>query len=117
MTAERFAAAAHISASRRGRTRGLIDDALETLGLSRRVALVMPSFYAALFTAASSDLVAALPLAVAARAAALGLAVRVFELPVTVPTVTITQAWHPRFDKDAGHRWLRQLVKATIAEA
>ncbi|MGK9231542.1 LysR family transcriptional regulator [Inquilinus limosus] len=117
MTAERFAAATHISASRRGRARGLIDDALERLGLSRRVTLVMPSFYAALFTAASSDLVAALPLAVVARAAALGLAVRVFELPVTVPAVTITQAWHPRFDKDAGHRWLRQLVRTTIAEA
>lgn len=117
MTAERFAAATHISASRRGRSRGPIDDALERQGLSRRVALVMPSFYAALFTAASSDIVAALPLAVVGRAAALGLAVRSFELPVTVPTVTVVQSWHPRFDKDAGHRWLRQLVKATIAEA
>ncbi|WP_308013067.1 LysR family transcriptional regulator [Inquilinus sp. Marseille-Q2685] len=116
MTAERFAAAPHISASRRGRSRGLIDDALERQGLSRRVTLVMPSFYAALFTAASSDIVAALPLAVVARAAALGLAVRSFELPVTVPTVTVVQSWHPRFDKDAGHRWLRQLIKATIGE-
>lgn len=117
MMPERFAAATHIGASRRGRTRGPIDDALDRLGLSRRVALVMPSFYAALFTAASSDLVAALPLALVTRAAALGLAVRAFELPVAVPAVTVIQTWHPRFDKDAGHRWLRQLVKATVAEA
>lgn len=117
MTAERFAAATHVGASRRGRTHGPIDDALDRLGLSRRMALVMPSFYAALFTAASSDIVAALPLGIVARAAALGLAVRSFELPVAVPTVTVVQSWHPRFDKDAGHRWLRQLVKATIAEA
>lgn len=117
MTAGRFAAATHISASRRGRARGLIDDALEQLGLSRRVTLVIPSFYAALFTAASSDFVAALPRGVVTRAAALGLAVQFFDLPVTVPTVTVMQAWHPRFDRDSGHRWLRQLVKATIMEA
>ncbi|WP_343216429.1 LysR family transcriptional regulator [Inquilinus limosus] len=116
MTAKRFAAATHVGASRRGRTRGPIDAALDRLGLSRRVALVMPSFYAALLTAAASDIVAALPLAVVARAAGLGLAVQSFDLPVTVPTITVIQTWHPRFDKDAGHRWLRQLVKATIVE-
>jgi len=117
MTAERFAAATHIGASRRGRTRGPIDDALDRQGLSRRVTLVMPSFYAALLTAASSDIVAALPRALVVRATALGLAVRAFELPVAVPAVTVVQSWHPRFAKDAGHRWLRQLVKATIGEA
>ncbi len=116
MTAERFAAATHVGASRRGRTRGPIDAALDRLGLARRVALVMPSFYAALLTAAASDIVAALPRAVVARAAGLGLAVQSFDLPVAVPTITVIQTWHPRFDKDAGHRWLRQLVKATIVD-
>jgi len=71
---------------------------------------------AALLTAAASDIVAALPRAVVARAAGLGLAVQSFDLPVAVPAITVIQTWHPRFDKDAGHRWLRQLVKATIVD-
>jgi DNA-binding transcriptional LysR family regulator len=114
ITAKRFAAALHVSASRRGRWRGPIDDALQALGLARTVAFVVPDFYAALFAAAGSDVVAALPRPVAVGAQALGLAIHAFELPFAVPPIEIAQAWHPRLDGDAGHRWLRQMVRSTI---
>lgn len=115
MTARRFAAAAHVSASRRGRNRGPIDDALAAQGLSRKVKFVVPGFHAAMLTAAASDIVAAVPLAVAATAIRLGLKVRYVELPIATPNIVITQAWHPRFDADAGHRWLRRTVQKALS--
>lgn len=117
MSTKRFASAVHVGASRRGRTYGPIDDALKALGLSRKVAFVVPDFYAALLAAADSDFVASLPRQVALGAYRLGLAVHVFDLPVSVPSIAISQAWHPRYDADAGHRWLRQTVRSAIVEA
>jgi DNA-binding transcriptional LysR family regulator len=114
MTARRFAAATHVSASRRGFNHGPIDDALAAQGLSRQVRFVVPGFHAAMLTAAGSDIVAAIPLAIAEAAARLGLRISHFDLPVAAPEVAIAQAWHPRFDKDAGHRWLRQAVHRTL---
>ena len=114
MTARRFAAATHVSTSRRGLSHGPIDDALAAQGLSRRVRFVVPGFHAAMLTAAASDVVAAVPLAVATTAMRLGLRIRYLELPVSTPEIAIAQAWHPRFDKDAGHRWLRQAVRKAL---
>jgi DNA-binding transcriptional LysR family regulator len=114
MNARRFAAASHVSASRRGFSRGPIDEALAARGLSRQVKFVVPGFHAAMFTAAASDIVAAVPLAVAKTAMRLGLKIRYLELPVTTPEVAIAQAWHPRFDRDSGHRWLRQAVHSAL---
>jgi DNA-binding transcriptional LysR family regulator len=114
ITARRFAAATHVSASRRGLSHGPIDDALAAQGLSRRVRFVVPGFHAAMLTAAASDIVAAVPLGVAATAVRLGLRISYFDLPVVTPPITIAQAWHPRFDKDAGHRWVRQTVRRAL---
>ena len=57
VTPERYAACGHVVASRRGRAWGPVDAALEAVGLQRRVAVVVPSFPAALAIAATSDLV------------------------------------------------------------
>jgi DNA-binding transcriptional LysR family regulator len=114
LTARRFAAATHVSASRRGRSHGPIDDALAAQGLSRQVRFVVPGFDAAMMTAAASDIVAAVPLALARTAAQLGLKIQYRDLPVETVAVSIAQAWHPRFENDAGHRWLRQAVRKAL---
>jgi DNA-binding transcriptional LysR family regulator len=116
MTPRRFAAAVHVSASRRGLNRGPIDDALATLGLSREVRFVVPGFHAAMLTAAASDIVASVPLAVAATAERLGLRIRHVDLPIKTPEIGITQAWHLRFEHDAGHRWLRSAVRRALVD-
>jgi DNA-binding transcriptional LysR family regulator len=94
-----------------------VDRALAELGLSREVIAVVPSFAAALALAASSDLVALLPQSFAAvriRRADPQDAIEIFDLPLAVDGITVSQMWHPRLDADAGHRWLRGLVlKAT----
>jgi DNA-binding transcriptional LysR family regulator len=116
MTARRFASATHVSASRRGLIRGPIDDALAAQGLSRQVRFIVPGFHAAMLIAAASDIVAAVPLAVAATAMRLGLKIHYVDLPITTPEIAIAQAWHPRFDKDAGHRWLRDAVRRALVD-
>ena len=113
VTARRFAEHPHVSASRRGKTRGPVDDALAALGLSRRVTLVVPTASAALLAAAASDLVATVPDRTgAAVSRVLGLVV--FKLPVETPWVDVYQCWHPRFDADPEHRWLRDLVRTVV---
>lgn len=114
MSARRFAAASHVSASRRGFSSGPIDEALAAQGLSRQVKFVVPGFHAAMFTAAASEIVASVPLAVAKTAMRLGLKIRYLDLPVSTPEIAIAQAWHPRFDRDSGHRWLRQAVHRAL---
>lgn len=114
VTPSRFAAHGHISASRRGRARGPIDDALRGIGLEREVALVVPGFYSALAAAAGSDLVASVPGSLAGLAEA-SFRVRTFPLPLAVDPVEVSLAWHPRFDADPAHRWLRGVVRSACA--
>jgi DNA-binding transcriptional LysR family regulator len=45
---------------------------------------------------------------------ALGL--EMIPLPATLPSITLSQAWHPRFDADASHRWLRECLRRVCAE-
>lgn len=112
ITAERFAAYEQISVSRRGRARGPIDEALVALGLQRRVAMITPSFHSALFSLPDSDLLLPLPEHLLISVERLGLPLRSFKLPVAVAPVKVMQAWHPRFDHDPAHRWLRETLKA-----
>lgn len=112
ITARRYAAFEQISVSRRGRASGPIDTALAGMGLQRRVALITPSFHSAMFSLPDSDLLLPLPEHVLSSVARLGLPLRAFELPLALAPVAIMQAWHPRFDNDPAHRWLRQTLKA-----
>jgi DNA-binding transcriptional LysR family regulator len=121
ITAKRYAACGHVVVSRRGQERGPVDEALAALGLSRTVVVVVPSFRAALAVASVSDLVALVPgsffnatqLHQANSAPAI---IRSFPLPVRTEAITVSQMWHPRFDADPAHRWLRGLVLATCRE-
>jgi DNA-binding transcriptional LysR family regulator len=67
------------------------------------------------YAPAASDIVAAVPLALARMAARLGLKIGYRDLPVETAAVAIAQAWHPRFENDAGHRWLRQAVRKALS--
>jgi DNA-binding transcriptional LysR family regulator len=111
ITPQTFARYDHVSVSRRGRPHGPIDLALERLGLSRRVTLTTPNFHSAIFSTASSDRIVSLPETVLWGLRELGLRMRPFVIPLEFEPVQVVQAWHPRFDKDLAHRWLRQTVK------
>jgi DNA-binding transcriptional LysR family regulator len=118
ITAKRYAECGHVVASRRGHESGPVDEALAALGLTRTIVVVVPSFRAALAVANESDLVALVTgsyfNATQRHQANSGPAViRSFPLPVRTEAITVSQMWHPRFDADPAHRWLRGLVLAT----
>jgi DNA-binding transcriptional LysR family regulator len=109
ITPERYAACHHVVTSRRGQLTGPVDDALAAAGLTRNVAVIVPSFGTALSTAAATDMVALIPASYFERCRASD-ALRSFELPVPTGHITISQMWHPRFERDPAHRWLRGVV-------
>lgn len=116
VTAQRFAEADHIVVSRRGRVRGPIDDRLADLGLSRRVAVVVPTFAGALFLARETDVVCVAPARLGQRMlGALGL--RTFPIPFELPPVTIGMAWHPRNHHDRAHQLLRERARHIMTAA
>jgi DNA-binding transcriptional LysR family regulator len=109
-TLAQLCALPHVSASRRGRGRGPLDDALAEHGLTRRVAAVAGSFVIAALTSADSDLVALIPRRLAKRHEP-SLGMRIVDLPLDLPPVRIVQQWHARLDADPAQRWLRTMVK------
>ncbi|ATZ22311.1 Nodulation protein D 2 [Streptomyces lavendulae subsp. lavendulae] len=113
LSLKRYAAAEHLTVSRRGILRDPIDDALTTHGLERRVAAAGPTAAFALQLALDTDLVVTLPDAVTRRAREqLGLAT--LPLPVPLPDVPLYLLWHQRYDNDPAHAWLRDLATETI---
>ena len=81
ITPERYAACDHVVTSRRGRIKGPVDEALAAAGLTRNVAVIVPSFGTALSTAAATDMVALIPASYFEHLRASN-ALRSFELPV-----------------------------------
>lgn len=115
-TPARFASFDHLGVSHRGKLFGPIDRALRRHGLTRRVVASVPSATAAVIAAARSDLVTAVPL-VLARALAEVLPIATFDLPLDLPAITISATWHPRFDADPVHRWVRDCLVALVKTA
>ncbi|MFK0152170.1 LysR family transcriptional regulator [Streptomyces sp. NPDC090499] len=120
LTPARLAAAAHVAVSRRGRFTGPLDTALAELGLRRRVSVVLPGHLAAMTLAARSDLVCLVPAAPAGAAPspltrdAHALGLRLLDIPLALPPLTIGMAWHPRHTADGAHRWLRDTVRRAL---
>ncbi|MFE3542799.1 LysR family transcriptional regulator [Nocardia sp. NPDC059177] len=113
LSPQRYAAAEHLTVSRRARLRDPIDDALTPHGLHRRVAAAGPTTVFALQLALDTDLVVTLPDAVT-RSARDRLGLLTLPLPLPLPYVSLYLLWHQRYDEDLAHRWLRDLATETV---
>jgi DNA-binding transcriptional LysR family regulator len=107
ITPEQYAAGMHISVSREGVDKGPIDDALQPLGLERKIVTIVGGFSIALGLARGSDLIATVP---GRHTASLREGMHSFPLPFRTAEFTVSLLWHPRFSADPAHRWLRSLV-------
>lgn len=114
VTVAAYAAAAHISISPRGIAHGPIDDRLALHGRTRRVVATVPDLTTALLTVRSGAAVCPAP-AVVAETTLPALGLCPFEIPLPLPEVTISLAWHPRNTPDPAHAWLRTLVRTVLA--
>ncbi|EHH69697.1 LysR family transcriptional regulator [Gluconobacter morbifer] len=107
----------HISISRKGRMHGPLDVILrEKYGLARRIAMVVPTYYAMIETMRETDMILPLPDIVIDRLLLDRIELEAFEFPFALPPVICFQAWHPRMDMDLVHRWLRETVFHTIRQ-
>jgi DNA-binding transcriptional LysR family regulator len=112
ITPARYASGRHVGVSRRGHDRGPIDEALEPLGLERRIVTIVGGFRTALALARASDLIATVP---ERHTGSLRAGMHSFPLPVATPELTVSMLWHPRQHADPAHRWLRACVREICA--
>lgn len=114
MTLEKYCNANHLLVSFSGRARGLVDDALTSLGRSRRILLTVNQFFTAGKVVAATDLLMVLPRHLI-EATGMTNHLIVKELPFALPEVRIDMLWHERDARSPGHRWLRdQLGHADV---
>lgn len=107
VTPARYAAARHVAVARSARDPGPIERALETLGLTREVAVEVGGYSSALALARAAGLVATVP---ERHTEGLRAGLRTFALPFELPEITVSLLWHPRLGADPAHRWLRGCV-------
>ncbi|MFJ8016102.1 LysR family transcriptional regulator [Streptomyces sp. NPDC096339] len=114
LTVQRYAAAEHVTVSRRGNLDNALDEALARLDLRRRVVATVPTEAAAVAFARDSDLVLSVPEATT-RSAVADLGLVVLPLPLELPSAPVYLSWHQRYDTDSAHAWLRGLARNALA--
>jgi DNA-binding transcriptional LysR family regulator len=91
---------------------GATDEALAERGMARRVALSVPHFLFMRSLIEQTDLVGMLPARLVGERERGAL--RVVRPPVDVAGYEITMAWHERVHRDPAHRWLREVIAASV---
>jgi DNA-binding transcriptional LysR family regulator len=105
----------HVLTSLRQGERGVVDDALEKIGLARTIALITPRFLAVPFLVRGAPVITTMHAELAHLfAAALGLSLS--PPPVALPQICISLLWHASYDHDPAHLWLRQAIFRIAAE-
>ena len=112
-TPARLVRYSHVAISRRGRRAGPIDAALRDHGLTRDVVATVPNLSTAAAVVTATDWVTVMP-RFAAATLARSLPLAWFELPFALPEFELVQTWHPRLDRDAAHRVLREELAALV---
>lgn len=114
LTAAAYAALDHVLVVPRGRTaRSDVDDQLASLGLSRRIIRVVPSFTLALPLVAASDAVTAMPGLYARSLTQAGLVLR--PMPLRLRPLAMHMMVHPAHQGDPAVAFAKQLLREALA--
>jgi DNA-binding transcriptional LysR family regulator len=116
---EHFASCNHVVASQEGQALTCLDGALESMGLKRKISIVVPGYPDAMRIACQSELIAIVPnscLVDFAPSNGCSSLAR-FNLPSPVPAFKISALWHPRMDADPVHRRVRDIIISTCQAA
>lgn len=114
ISAAALAAMPHVAVALQGSAPEPIDAALAALGLQRPIATTVGGFAAALALVRDTDLVACVP---ERHTGSLRAGLHSFALPLDLAPFTLSLLWHPRWDGDAAHRWLRGCVREVCGDA
>ena len=110
LTVENFSLAEHLLVSLSGDITSPTDQALQQLGLTRRVAFTVNKFSSAIPIIKETDLIAILPTDLIHNYLACNELV-ITHPPVTIPHSSISMLWHRRQSADKGLIWLRKHIK------
>ena len=108
---EEYVSVPHMLISRTGSNMGVIDQKLTELGLDRRIKLIVPHFLSAPLIVAETDMVLSLPYRIAEQFKRFA-ALEIFTVPIELPAYDLCMIWHPLYDKDPAHLWLRDKIIA-----
>ena len=96
-----------------GKGKPFIDRALEKQGLSRKIALYVPTFHLALDICSRTDLMFSMPRLVAEKEGErYGVVMK--EMPLKLPLLDIYLYWHERQHQTALHKWFRTLMRESF---
>jgi DNA-binding transcriptional LysR family regulator len=106
----------HVLTSLRKGERGVVDDALEKIGMSRTVALTTPRFVVVPFLVAGAPVITTMH-ARLAKIFSRELDLSLSRVPVELPELTTSMLWHASYDGDQGHAWLRKAIERANKKA
>ena len=109
MTLGAFREAEHVSIVAEGTGHGMVDDVIERAGVLRNVRLRVPHFVAVGHILQTTDLIAVVPQAYAARTLS-PFGLEEAPCPVKIPDIAINVLWHAKNHREPGNQWLRHLV-------
>jgi len=110
LTARGYASLDHVLVAPGGSMSGIVDTTLAAAGLSRRVALAVPYFLAALAAVSRTNLVATVPRRLARRHAG-DFRLTAVAAPLPIRKFPVHMVWSKRSGKDPANAWLRDRVR------
>jgi DNA-binding transcriptional LysR family regulator len=116
LTLENYCAARHLLVSFSGRAYGFIDEALATVGLSRRIVLTVNQYTTAVRVVTQSDLVTVLPRHFVPFTA-MQEQLQVHPLPMEVQAIHVDALWAKRGRHRAAYDWLLQTLNRAALKA
>jgi len=114
LTLERYVELRHVLVAPSGSPGSIVDTELARRGFERRVALRVSTFLVVPVVVCETDFISTMPERLAKQLA------RVYPLqllrpPLPLPKFEFSLAWHPRFDHDPAHIWLRDFLSEVSA--
>lgn len=116
LTLSQFLSLEHAVVYGAGRTYEIFERFLRSKKIHRRVVLETPHFMSVPFVISQSDLVVTVPHAVGMFAKNMRMNIRIVQPPIRTPKIDLKMHWHRNFHRDAGNRWLRELVASLFTD-
>ncbi|VVE13882.1 LysR family transcriptional regulator [Pandoraea horticolens] len=113
---ETYSAAAHLVVDATSSGHALVESALHSKGIRRRIGLSIPHFLAAERILLNSDYLLTVP-EVAVMSFRDASAFQLLPTPVHLPTFDIRLHWHERSREDEGGRWLRASIADLLGKS
>ena len=110
LTLDKFLNCSHVVVNVEKGQQTLIERKLEELGVTRKPALRVPYFGAAIHAVQETLLVATVPQRIA-KIYSNYLNIKVVHAPIELERFRYIMAWHPRLSEDKAHYWLRNTIQ------